>query len=408
MFLFLSTRMCFYLCLSPLQRSGAPEGLAHYPHLLPAVKAALATCCPGKRTVEDAWACLSECFRTQSASIPVFALERKPLTSDSAEPVAFGEASALPPPPPPLRSILRFILEGTLDPFLKGSAAARGPVRVCARKAASLGALQRITSGGYNEAEYLRYWGKQAFDTRMEYRADWKLPREMPIVRVLVYDAGNRTSGRGAFFENLDAITGLLRKYNVPFDVVSEADFQHLPLRTQAKVTASHSILITTPGPHLVLAALMFRRTIQILVEPFGLLHPLAPRQAGAADQFPRVIYSRIKPKNIAPEQRTAWDAAISIGCHDLPVLECAKNPTCAKGFSRVPVVVPLAQLEAELLNAFQLLDDPRMPKQDPLSLLLGLPQDAIDEGSPTTGIYEKRAWRICPRNSTCGLGRRP
>lgn len=166
----------------------------------------------------------------------------------------------------------------------------RRPHRVCARRAVLAG-NKDLLIGGNAEATYLREFAHVHIGTAPPINRAY----DFPPAKVLLVDRGRdtktSTAHYGRWFENSDEMIAVIKKYNVEYTVLTDADIYKMSFEDQARTFASHGLLIVAHGAGESTSAFMPPRSAVIEVHPYGMWCPVFIRMHTAAGNHIFPIY---------------------------------------------------------------------------------------------------------------------
>ena len=302
-------------------------------------------------------------------------------------------------------------VDGLRDPGLDG------PItRVCVRRGVVLGERFALISGDA-EASEVRELGY----------ATLGVPRPpsgfRPPLRAIVLDrigsAVLRPFGLSdaldtgpppRAFANLAPVLAVLKKYNVPFDVVNDTTIRRDGLAGAARRVSQYNLAIVAHGATETNLAWLPRRSVVIEIQPYSMYCPLFTRFLSRLGHSLFTIYSRLKGPGLDWSLPWLEDVAAEALRNGLPpptslppgenqthFLQCedaalpvAADSNCYHVAKKATVAVPVHEFEHTLVRALDLLGVKVWPR-GLFDLVEGLPQGTRDIALVPDGSYYER-----------------
>lgn len=268
--------------------------------------------------------------------------------------------------------------------------------RVCARSGVLLG-RKPLLLGGYADTSAFRVFANSALGLPATGHADKANYYARPL-RALIVDRGRNPDGslRARGFANLDGMTALLDKYGVPYDVLTDEAVGGLGLVEQARAYATHGLIVTGHGAaenNLVFAP---ARAVVIEVSPFGQWCPMYTKLASTMGLHVFSLHSLVKGPGLSYNYtlRRAGEEAVqraAAACDGNP-LPARQMSTCAVEYKVGAIMTPLAQFEATLVHALELLGRRTYPNASLVHLLDGVPDGGPGPYKWSPGMHEELA----------------
>ncbi len=298
--------------------------------------------------------------------------------------------------------------------------------RLCAQSAAVLGPKE-VLVGGTAEAQLYREWGArsrveagpngpslfppvinergEAVPPGVSVGAPPTTPAQVPI---LLLDRGAESNGvttsgyYGRRFHNRDAMEEVLKKYDLEYTLVEDADLRTLSFDAHAGLFNAHRILIVAHSAGMNNALFLPPRSAVIEVSSAGMWCPIYSRALTAAGHHVFPIYSNM----IAPQQ----DYALSYGrgpnyvskvqefrdrCETRGHVLASLDGDCWHEARGVPVFTPIHEFEVALLHALDAAGTPRAHRNAAIHRLHGVVGDAEFATLPLLAHQDKDFYRL-------------
>jgi hypothetical protein len=228
-------------------------------------------------------------------------------------------------------------------------------------------------------------------------------------LRALVVDRGRDEKGelQPRAFYNMDAMLGLLRKYNVPYDVLDDAHTARMSFVEQARTYGGYGLIIMGHGAAQVNLVFAAARAVLVEITPYGVWCPMYSKMAAAMGLHVLPIFSRLKGPGLDYNYTTRryTTAEVEEGaarCEALSLVLMQADPCVVD--SRVgTIVTPLLEFEHTVVHALELLGRRTFPVNSTLDLLEGVPNGGPGEARWRPGLHTER--RAAARALLCRPG---
>jgi hypothetical protein len=297
----------------------------------------------------------------------------------------------------------------------------RRPHRVCMRRAVVLGTKELLV-GGNAEASLVRAFAAErlgAVPMNSAYR--FPPPGILIVDRALDSPSRKAAGPYGRYLDNRPALEKVLRKYGLSYTLVLDRDLYKLPFIEQARLFASHGVLVMAHGAGLVNAHFMSPRSAIVELNAFSVWCPIYSRGLVAAGHHVFALHSKLKGANLdylyleRPEgaaAREALAARESARCERLGNVAAALDADCWIQLKMASVHVPVAEFEHLLLQALEAVGQPRLPRGSAFALVDGAPSEDEAPVAPLAQLdatfYERRRWAVVRNGTRSGGGGAP
>lgn len=277
--------------------------------------------------------------------------------------------------------------------------------RLCAKRAVMLGEKPMLISGP-GEATAMREFGySQLGIPRPDYN-----PLALPPRRIAVIDRGKASHLKVDYkprgFANVPAIEGVLQKYNLTYDLVTDKNLTRLNFAEQAQLFSRYGLVIMAHGAGETNFAFLPRRAAVIEVSPTLMWCPLYIKYLSGLGHNIYPIFSRLKGPLL---DWNVWEGADSNMTTRLALADkCDRNSLpniarhkCWHEAKMAAVMVPIHEFEHVLLRALDVLGLKLFHNNSAFDLIEGLPSGRPDVPFWSEGHYERAGWMACPPNAT-------
>ena len=266
--------------------------------------------------------------------------------------------------------------------------------RVCARKAVVVG-RKPLLLGGYADTGAFRVFAQSQLGLSPQH-ADLSSFYARPF-KALVVDRGRGPGGKvkARGFANLDAMLAVLKKYDVPYDILDDEATVGMSVAQQAQVWSSHGLIITGHGAQEVNLVFAPHRAVLIEISPYGLWCTMYQKMATAMGMHVLPIYSRLRGEGLTYNYTTrAYDDAIvaerAASCDAMPLIEQQSQPACVVEYKVGAIMTPIAEFEHSVVHALEMMGKRTYPKSSPLDLIDGAPDGGPGPWKWRPGKYEE------------------
>lgn len=278
--------------------------------------------------------------------------------------------------------------------------------RICAKRAVLVGEKPMLISGP-GEATAIREFGFSQLGVPRPEGG----PLALAPKRIALIDRG-RASHAGTVpvkprgFANVRAVQGVLEKYSLNYDLITDKNLSALAFPQQAQLFSRYGLVIMAHGAGETNFAWLPRRAAVIEVSPMMMWCPLYIKYLAGLGHSVFPIFSRLKGPLLdwnvweGPESNMSSRLALANLCERNSLPNIARHK-CWHEAKMAAVQVPIHEFEHTLLRALDVVGIKKFPIDSAFDLIEGLPSGGPDVAFWTEGHYERVGWKACPPNAT-------